>query len=134
MSQCAQCGGRGLGLVAAGQTRCAHCQRAESQPAAAQGPVHAAAAALWTRHHLAQLPPGQWSSMGGTPCATRVLALCAGLDADSCVRLAAEHGLVAKPVLRSQCTCALTAGLWTWLRGCACPTETWIEYTRPGLA
>jgi len=89
---------------------------------------------LWTRYHLPQLPPGQWHTIGGSPCESRVLPLLAGLGADTCTRLAAEHDLVAKPVQRSTCACALTGGMWTWLRGCSCPTETWIEYARPGLS
>lgn len=108
--QCSTCGGRGVGLV---------------EPPAAQN--HA----LWTRYHLPQLAgDAAWTTVAGMPRESRVLPLPTGLDAATCVQLAREHGFAAEPVVRAACACALTGGVWTWLRGCRCPTETWIEYRK----
>ena len=130
--RCESCGGRGVGLVETPHTQCAHCRRTGAALLAT--PTHGPppqGTALWMRHHLSQLPrAAPWSTVTGTPCDTRTLPLPTGLDADTCVRLARDHGLDATAVQRATCSCAIDGGVWTWLRGCACPVETWIEYRK----
>lgn len=128
--QCSTCGGRGVGLVEPPDTQCAHCQRAGTRPASTYGPA-AQNHALWTRYHLPQLAgDAAWTTVAGMPRESRVLPLPTGLDAATCVQLAHEHGFAAEAVERAVCACALTGGVWTWLRGCRCPGETWIEYRK----
>lgn len=118
--QCSTCGGRGVGLV----------EPPDTQPASTYGSA-AQNRALWTRYHLPQLTgDAAWTTVAGMPRESRVLPLPTGLDAATCVQLAREHGFVAEPVERAACACAATGGMWTWLRGCRCPGETWIEYRK----
>lgn len=131
--QCTSCGGRGVDLVQPPHTQCAHCRRQATTPSntRTQGPLDSTGIALWTRHHLPQLTNNiAWASVAGLPRETRVLALPPGLDAETCVRMAPVHGFAAEAVERTACTCPLGVSVWTWLRGCTCPVETWIEYRK----
>lgn len=121
--QCESCGGRGVGLVEQPHTQCAHCRRVGPPPTSAYGPV-AQNVVLWQRYHLPHLRDGD----------SRVLSLPTGLSADTCVQLASERGYMATPTQRATCSCAIDGSLWVRLRGCSCPTETWIEYKRAEIS